>query len=535
MSLALAGLIALQVYWIGKAIELSEEHFDTSVRGALNQVARRLEQRELNVFFIEAAEEMEIIELKGPETGSEGQHIEHSITVKIKGEGNKRQYTRLRKVATDQDSFDVNRIRSIDVRKGPLAQQLHDSLAGRALRREMVFISTDSLAPGKPGAKTIEWDSRYVNAFEQALAEMHGRGAKIEDRIDSLAIDSLIAQALQDQGVYQDYRFWVEAEEKGEGQKTRFVFKTGNLNEAELQEASYRVQLFPDQGLDGRSFLHAHFPRQRLYTMRSVWWMTAASVLFTSIVLVCFVLTIRTIFRQKKLSEIKNDFINNMTHELKTPLATISLAADSLRALGGQWNPGQVDRYTGIIKEENQRMHRQVERVLQAARFDRGEVALRTETLDAHELILSAMNPFLLRVEERKGELMASLEATQDTVLADRVHLTNVLQNLLDNAEKYSPDAPHIRVSTANEGGYLVIRVSDRGRGMRKADHAYIFDRFYRVPSGDLHEVRGFGLGLSYVREIVAAHGGEITVSSKPGAGSTFTVYFPLSPSSHSL
>lgn len=527
MSLALAGSIGLQVYWIRKAIELSEAHFATSVNDALSQVARRLEQREFNVFFIQAAEDLEIIDLKGPGIHSEtdeGFQTEHNITVKIKSRSSNENSIQLRKVSTGTDSLDIRQIETIDVRKGPPSQPGHDSTEQKAIRREMIVINTDTLLPGQKGRKSFEWNDKYLDAFEKTLVEIHARGERIEDRIDSLTIDSLIQQALLDQGLSQEYQFWVEAEETSSKNETRLVFQTQNLDEGELQDTRYRVQLFPDQELSGKSFLHAYFPRQHLYTMRSVWWMAAASVLFTSILLVCFVLTIRIIFRQKRLSEMKNDFINNMTHELKTPLATISLAADALRSLREQWNPGQVDRYTGIIKEENQRMNRQVERVLQAAQFDRREISLRIESVDIHELIRSAMHPFQLRIEERKGELIAALDAADACVQGDKVHLTHVLQNLLDNAEKYSPESPQIHIATADEGPYLTIRVSDRGCGIRKADQAHIFDRFFRVAVGDLHEVKGFGLGLSYVKEIVTAHGGEITVNSKPGMGSTFTL-----------
>jgi two-component system, OmpR family, phosphate regulon sensor histidine kinase PhoR len=525
MSLALAGSIGLQVYWIRKAIALSEAQFATSVNDALSQVARRLEQREFNVFFIQAAEDLEIIDLKGPVTHSktdEGLLTEHNITVKIKSRSSDEKFIQLRKVSTGTDSLDIRQIETIDVRKGPPSQPGHDSTEQKAIRREMIVINTDTLLPGQQGRKSFEWNDKYLDAFEKTLVEIHARGERIEDRIDSLTVDSLIQQALRDQGLSQEYEFWVEA--KSGEEETRLVFQTGNREDRELQDTRYRVQLFPDQELAGKSFLHAYFPRQHLYTMRSVWWMAAASVLFTSILLVCFVLTIRTIFRQKRLSEMKNDFINNMTHELKTPLATISLAADALRSLREQWNPGQVDRYTGIIKEENQRMNRQVERVLQAAQFDRREISLHFEPVNMHELIHSAMHPFQLRIEERQGELIAALDAADASVKGDKVHLTHVLHNLLDNAEKYSPESPQIHIATADEGPYLAVRVSDRGCGIRKADQAYIFDRFYRVAAGDLHEVKGFGLGLSYVKEIVTAHGGEISVSSKPGVGSTFTL-----------
>ncbi len=532
MGIALLGLIALQVYWIRKAVELSEENFNTSVNDALNQVAQRLEQEEFNVFFVQAAEELDIVKKEKRGVGHNAepgkQQVEHSITVKIKGDDSGSNFTEVRTVTSRKDSLDIEQLESIDVRKGAAAQRLFDSVSGNDVRAEMIVISTDSLAPTQKSIHQLEWNDKYLDAFQQTLIEIQMRGGRIEDRLDSTRIDSLIALALQDQGVNQEYRFWVESSADDSQSASHVVFKAGNLTVDELDDSRHKVQLFPAQGLERRSFLHAYFPRQQLYTMRDVWWMTAASVLFTSIILICFGLTIRTIFRQKKLSEIKNDFINNMTHELKTPLATISLAADSLRGMEGPPPVGQIDRYTGIIKEENQRMHRQVERVLQAARFDRGEVALRLEQVDAHMLIQQAATPFRMRIEERKGTLQVELKADSARVWADRVHFSNIIHNLLDNAAKYSPDTPQIQILTRQEGTELVIQVVDQGKGIKKADQAYIFDRFYRVPAGDLHEEKGFGLGLSYVREMVEAHGGTIAVRSKLHAGSTFTIRLPL-------
>ena len=225
----------------------------------------------------------------------------------------------------------------------------------------------------------------------------------------------------------------------------------------------------------------------------------------------------------------KSDFINNMTHELKTPIATISLAADALNNPGVQENKAGIQRYTRIIKEENQRMNRQVERVLQAARFDRNEIDLKKERVNLHELISRAAEHVLLQVQDRAGKLTMELNAVSHELMADRVHLTNIIYNLLDNANKYSPEAPMIKVATSNTDHQVRVTISDKGKGISKADQQRIFTRFYRASTGNLHDVKGFGLGLSYVKETVEAHNGSISVSSKPGKGSTFEVTLPLS------
>lgn len=224
----------------------------------------------------------------------------------------------------------------------------------------------------------------------------------------------------------------------------------------------------------------------------------------------------------------KNDFINNMTHELKTPIATISLAAETLSQQRNQLDPEFVDRYTGIIQEENSRINRQVERVLQAAQFDRNEIQLEKKPVNVNELLQKAVAHIQLVVENRGGTLTRESQGNP-VIDADAQHLANVISNLLDNANKYSPDTPHISIKSEVGSDQVKIQVSDQGKGIPVSMQEDIFTRFYRVSTGDLHEVKGFGLGLSYVKEVVEAHGGSISVKSKPGKGSTFTIALPIS------
>ncbi len=269
-------------------------------------------------------------------------------------------------------------------------------------------------------------------------------------------------------------------------------------------------------------------PHKKNIIWKGMFWFIAGAVLFTLIITAAFFITIRTLLKQKKLSEIKSDFINNMTHEFKTPLATISLAVDALKNEKVTGNKEKTDYFTGIIKEENKRMNKQVETILQAALLDKQEVQLNLKKLAAHSLINSALNNITLQVEEKQGLLEVQLNAEKDMIMADDVHFTNLINNLLDNAVKYSKENLQIKLSTQNSGKHLIIKIEDNGIGMNRETLNKIFEKFYRAHTGNVHNVKGFGLGLSYVKTMVTAHNGTIKADSILGKGSSFILSFPL-------
>jgi two-component system, OmpR family, phosphate regulon sensor histidine kinase PhoR len=282
------------------------------------------------------------------------------------------------------------------------------------------------------------------------------------------------------------------------------------------------------ENISQEEFLAVIVPHQNNIIWKSMRWFIAGAILFTIIITAAFFITIRTLLRQKKLSEIKSDFINNMTHEFKTPLATISLAVDALKNEKVVNDREKTNYFTAIIKEENKRMNKQVETILQAALLDKQEVQLNLKKLPAHELIQSALNNITLQVEEKEGSLDVKLDAAKHLVLADEVHFTNLVSNLLDNAVKYSKEKPLIKLSTSNSGNQLRIKIEDNGIGMNKETLNRIFEKFYRAHTGNIHNVKGFGLGLSYVKTMVDAHHGTIKAESVPGRGSTFIITMPL-------
>ncbi len=522
MSVALVGIIGLQAYWISKALNLSQRNFETHVNNAMRHVVRQLEQREMNQFLIVAAGmEAEGVRVKvfDHSEESEGHELGDSIRVNYSSDavflsenhlpdGEVQIRVQASTSSSSDDTVWVDHTVGANVKRAIR----HMPLSGLNLWAE------ERLSEHLHHLEKEESDIEEM--FARTLQFVASPSKTIGERIDITQLDTLLSQAFRDAGITLDYQFMVFKDRKKE-----VVFKTSNASEGSLFETKHQIQLFPNSSGVFRSLLGVYFPSQRLHTFGDVWGLASASFFFTSIILICFALTIRAILRQKKLSEMKNDFINNMTHEFKTPLATISLATDALNAPMVREQPEKMNYYTRIIKEENQRMNQQVERVLQIART---QIRLKPVTLDMHQVIERAAENIQLHVAKRQGKVTLDLAAAQTSLQGDEVHLTNLFTNLLDNANKYSPQAPDISIRSWNDDGMLAISVGDKGLGISKSDLEKVFDRFYRVSTGNLHDVKGFGLGLSYVREIVQAHHGEIRVKSKVGQGTTFTVYLPI-------
>jgi two-component system phosphate regulon sensor histidine kinase PhoR len=282
------------------------------------------------------------------------------------------------------------------------------------------------------------------------------------------------------------------------------------------------------EGLTPEETLMVVVPNYKKILLQQIRWMIIGSLIFTLIIISAFYITVHTLFQQKKLSEIKNDFINNMTHEFKTPLATISLAVDALKNEKVIADPIKRDYFSGIIKEENKRMNKQVETILQAALMDRQEIQLQKKPIHVHEVVQQVLENFELQFLEKGAQVTFQAEASSDLIDADEVHFNNLINNLVDNAVKYSQAPLLLKISTQNNGKFVQIRIEDNGIGMSKETLKRIFEKFYRAHTGNLHNVKGFGLGLSYVKTIVDAHGGKIKADSTLGKGTIFTLDFPL-------
>lgn len=284
------------------------------------------------------------------------------------------------------------------------------------------------------------------------------------------------------------------------------------------------------ENLDVAEALIVVVPHIHSFVLKSLRLRIATSILFTLIIIAAFYLTVRTMLRQKKLGEIKNDFINNMTHEFKTPIATISLAVDAIRNEKVLNDKEKIGYFSTIIKEENQRMNRQVETILRASQLEKQEVELNLKPVQVHQVIHKVADNFSLQLQDKQGVIDLQLDAVNDTIEADEVHLFNLVNNMVDNALKYSKETvpPVVKITTHSTPKHFSIRIDDNGIGMNRETLKKIFERFYRAHTGNIHNVKGFGLGLSYVKTIVEAHGGTIRAESVLGRGSTFTIEFPL-------
>lgn len=391
----------------------------------------------------------------------------------------------------------------------------HNSIESEALRNTIL-----EKQKSKIEAKINNWNKVVQNmAFEFITDEKD-----IESRINPTQLDSAIRTELSSRGIETAYHFGVI--NVGEN---NIMSTDAPVNKKEILSSRYKTDLFPNDLLAKPVLLSVYFPDSFRYVLSTMWVMLISSSLFIIIMLMGTAYTIYILFRQKKISDIKTDFINNMTHEFKTPIATISLASDAAGNPLIAQNPDAVHRYLNIIKEENQRMHNHVESILQMALLDKKGLNLQLEKFNLHDLLTKAASQFKLQVESKGGKIELYLNAAQSIITGDQHLIYNSIVNLLDNANKYSPEKPEIIITTTNIQTSVQILVKDNGIGMSKEVQKNIFEKFYRATTGNLHDVKGFGLGLSFAKAIIQAHQGEICVlESSRNAGTTMEVLLPI-------
>ena len=504
MSLALLGLIGFQLYWIRNAVDLSEQQFEQEVQQALSEVAQRLEKQEIISLSIDIPLPPPIPPVPDFEDpyNSNRQSHEHLFD-------EERAYI---------ESFaDSMRARAEALRESR-ARQEHAFRQREQQRRRAEEKRLEHL---KELQQHMQKRQRRAN---MAITQFFRESQDIEERINQEQLDTLLEKSLSAHGINASYNYGVV-----NIPERKIVHFTAESPQ-ELLNSPYKAALFPNDFFGSSSFLAVTFPNKTGYILRQVGVTLASSALLMLTVIGCFAYAIHTIFRQKKLSEMKNDFINNMTHEFKTPIATVSMACEALNDPDVSRQPNILNRYLGIIKEENTRLGMQVEKVLQIARLDRQKLELKLEQVNVHELIERIAEKQQLQLGSR-GNIHLQFNAAQAIVEGDRLHLTNIFSNLLDNAIKYSPELVDITIYTAEPSGrekeMLQVVVEDKGIGISKENLNKIFDKFYRVPTGNVHNVKGFGLGLAYVKFSVEAHGGNIRAESKAGSGSRFIVQLP--------
>ncbi|MDC3337148.1 HAMP domain-containing histidine kinase [Flavobacteriales bacterium] len=347
----------------------------------------------------------------------------------------------------------------------------------------------------------------------------------IDERLPSEALDSLLKLELKEHGITADYDFVVY---DTWGSPSYFKSESTKRNLNQLLNSEFNSSLFPADIFGSPYSVSVFFPNQKSYVIGKMWGVLVISLMIMAGLGYAFYFTIKTIYNQKRLSEIKNDFIGNMTHELKTPISTISLACEALSDNEIESTEGQKANFVRMINEENKRLGVLVENVLQTAIIDRGKLKLKEEPLGVHEIIRNATNNIKIQIESKNGELNLDLRAEKDAIWGDEIHITNVIYNLLDNANKYTPEAPKLKITTASVDEGIVISINDNGVGISRENQKRIFDKLYRVPTGNIHNVKGFGLGLSYVKAVIEKHQGTISVVSTLGKGSTFKLFLPF-------
>ncbi|NOQ25660.1 MAG: GHKL domain-containing protein [Bacteroidales bacterium] len=529
MTISLIGIIVVQLFWIKNAILVKEAEYEKNIREAINNIINQIDIKHTSVFITENLDNFTIerIGVKSDEINTEDliHYFSDDSAVNI----NKA----VIKIKTDKDNH-FNLITNKDTNTNFLTVvgentkdiQILSSINHSGNKDENYIIVKDSIVSDNQKTVSYNITNKYNKAFTKMLVEYETRLKPIE-RIDIAKLDTLIKYEILEKGLDSNYEFAIinsendSIEKQSEGFIPDFISK------------SHKANLFPKDLVEKSTFLYLYLSGKNNFIYKSISLMLLGSIFFTLIIILIFFITIRITFKQKKISEIKSDFINNMTHEFKTPIATISLAADSIKNPKIISDEGKINHYLKIIKEENRRMNNQVESVLQISLLEKEKFKVKLSEFDLHELIQAVIQNINLKVIEKGGKMNVSLHAENPFALVDETHFLNIIHNLLDNAIKYSPDDLHINLSTQNQNGSIKITIEDQGIGIKKEELVRIFDKFYRVSTGNIHNVKGFGLGLSYVKAIVNEFNGTVHVTSDFGKGSRFEIILPIIPVSN--
>lgn len=491
MGLSLASLLALQVRYIEEITSLRYAHFNESVKRSLYETAHKLELSEAKRYL------------------EQGADAAPGITTVVDS------------IHTSTDTTIVQRTHQAVAKDGSVFRS-RETTASTNLSDKYFTKKGTSKSEQK---RSLEELMALRYAKEKALVDdviysilYTASDNPLERRIDFVELDQILNTELNSNGISIPYHFTVY---NNNGQ---VVYQCTDYEEKGSSH-TFTEPLFSNDPVQSGGTLEVHFPELGRYVWRSMWFILP-SVIFTLILLVTLIMTLTQLVRQKKLTELKNDFINNMTHEFKTPISSISLAAQMLGDESVKKTPALTQRLTSTIMDETKRLRFQVEKVLQMSMYSNQQANLHMKEVDINELIAGVCHTFTLKVEKNHGKIITKLQATDSMTCVDDMHFTNVIFNLMDNAVKYKrPDADlELVVETWNEPGLLCISVKDNGIGIKKEDLKRIFDRFYRVHTGNVHDVKGFGLGLAYVHKIVKDHKGTIVAESEYGIGTKFII-----------
>ena len=501
MGLSFLGLLFLQLSYIEQMAKMKKEQFDESVNRSLYQASRNLEMNE-TMRYLEK-------DVKDTERRAYSQD-----SMMVDGLGTVKQSHQFAVAADDGTVYSSFELKTFAIKPANVSKAM-------ILRTDKSSISEAS--------KSLQEIVRNRYVYQKGLLDevvyniLYTASDKpLKERVNFRLLDRDIKVELLNNGINIPYHFTVETSDGRE------VYRCPDYTD-EGREHIYTQTLFSHDPSPKMGVVKIHFPNMSSYIFSSVRFMIP-SMIFTIVLLITFVFTIVVIFRQKRYSEIKNDFINNMTHELKTPISSISLAAQMLNDESVNKTPQMMTHLGGIINDESKRLRFLVEKVLQMSMFDRKTASFKKKELDLNELLESIASTFSLRVEHTGGKIYTEIEAVDSAIYVDEVHFQNAITNLMDNAVKYrKPDEPlDLYIRTWNEKDRLCFSIRDTGLGIKKENVKKIFDKFYRVHTGNVHDVKGFGLGLAYVKKIINLHEGEIKCESDLGKGTTFTITLPI-------
>ncbi|MDR2888098.1 MAG: HAMP domain-containing histidine kinase [Bacteroidales bacterium] len=499
MVLSMTGIIWVQAIWIRNAYEIRNENFNNAVVSSLNNAAEHIMSLQRINFFNNYLPSGAGYPVRPPDYLNIRKHSQMDSGGYV---FNSKSY-----VFTGNDAASDSAMLVV-ASKGGGRDDVWNPNARPLSERQHDFIT---------------WVKQHTNEFhnlsDQFIMEIYQWEKTLD--IGNADINNVLRQTFEYAGIHTPYEFAVI--KNGQTQEGEF-----KRNSADFFKSGYMVRLFPGNMIRQDIVLSVIFPARANYVLGQVFWLLGGSLAFSLFIVATFGLSLYFIVRQKKISEMKSDFLNNMTHEFKTPIATISLAADTISNPKIICDEAKIMQFVGMIKKENSRMNKRVETILQIASLDKREILFNFENTSMHTVIDHVLEAIEIQVQRKNGTVVKVYDAANSFVSGDSEHLSNLVNNLLDNAIKYSPENPEITVETKNSSNCFIFSVEDKGTGMTKAIQSKIFERFYRQPSGNIHNVKGFGLGLHYVRTIVEAHKGTISVTSEPGKGSRFEVTLPL-------
>ncbi len=530
MLISLTGIIWVQIVWIRNAVNIRNENFNRAVIASLSDAANSIESNRRLSFFNDLMFDYPQSQINfeggissylsvGSYSSSDGKSFNFSITKQsmtgsVDSGGN---FTLRNSVISHSDTTFY-----ADTGTIVLSPPENRGQMGVVRRPDRYPNNSQSIYVNRQ--EFLDWvrrrASQFQNMSDQMISEVYQWERTMD--LDKNEVRFALQRAFLFSGIETPFEFAIIKDGKVE----EGTYAKSGKND--FLKSTYKVQLFPDNIISQNIILSVIFPGRTNYVLRSMAWILSGSLLFSFIILATFALSLFFIIRQKKISEMKSDFLNNMTHEFKTPIATISLAADTITNPKVIKDEASIRHFIAMIKKENSRMNKKVETILQIASLDKKEINFNYENLSLHSLIERAVETIEIHVHQKKGKINLQLMAENPVVYGDQEHLTNLVNNLLDNAIKYSPEFPDITVSTTNTDGGIIMAVQDKGIGMTKNVQSKIFERFYRQSSGNVHDVKGFGLGLNYVRAIIDAHRGSINVISEPGKGSRFEIFLPF-------